>query len=733
MTYHYAAYDTANPAEVAVITRYQAGDDPSAMLRSLKGQSLQSWEWFIVVDSQEPQDEILALCTEEPRIHVVTGGERGWNAGVSATSAPFLCMSELNVELAPTFLEKTIWLVATNPTIAVSNSQSVSGPDRTLWTHGFEQQAHFLEGNFVDPPFVIKRASLELVGDFDPALTATDASWDYWLRLALVGHWGATVQEPLVYYLCGGPGARPLAPDSFHGQLVGHRRQLIGRFPQIALADTQPYEHLQTALPIRNMLAHPPATRRLLILMPWLIVGGAERVNLDLVSYLVARGYEISFATTLTGVEHGWAAEFGRYTSDIFILDRFLRAPDVPRFLVYLLRSRQIDTVMVSNSYLGYQLLPFLRAHCPDITYVDYCHSGDERWNNGGYPRCGAAYQQVLDLNITSSEKVKRWMVGRGADPERIEISYTNVDVERWKPDDAARSRVRAAYGLHDGQLLIIFVGRISAEKRPELLADICRELRQAVGDEFFCAVVGDGPLRDMLAQRIVAHGLSDRMRLLGRLADEDIHAHLAAADALLLPSQVEGISVAVFEAMAMATVPVSADVGGQSELITTDVGFLVPHGPSEVDGYVAALRNLIENQDLRSQMSSAARDRVVQKFPLSAFGPRMEALFEQAEALRRIAPRQAISSGFAQEHTVQALELLRVEGALNYLWAERERWRETSPGTQLASGVPVWWRIRKALAPIYHVAVRSGLTWLVPLRNRLFSLGRRLTQNTHR
>ena len=115
-------------------------------------------------------------------------------------------------------------------------------------------------------------------------------------------------------------------------------------------------------------------------------LGGADKFNLDLLGQLTGRGWEVTCATTLQG-DHSWMPEFSGLTPDIFAMPHFLEAADYPRFLSYLIQSRQIDTVLISNSLIGYQLLPFLRSQFPEVTILDYCHMEDQEWLDGGYPR----------------------------------------------------------------------------------------------------------------------------------------------------------------------------------------------------------------------------------------------------------------------------------------------------------------------------------------------------------
>jgi hypothetical protein len=127
------------------------------------------------------------------------------------------------------------------------------------------------------------------------------------------------------------------------------------------------WETAPEQLPFANLLQKDK--RRLLFIVPFLTVGGADKFNLDFTRLLTQEhDYEITIVTTIPG-DHSWMPRFAVHTPDIFPLHTFLRLPDYPRFIEYLIRSRQPETVMISNSDLGYQMLPWLRSRCPEVVF----------------------------------------------------------------------------------------------------------------------------------------------------------------------------------------------------------------------------------------------------------------------------------------------------------------------------------------------------------------------------
>ncbi len=729
--YSYAPADPSADPDVLVVTLVVSVTDLARQAMALRAQSLQSWQWVIVC-LPSLANRLLPLTTD-PRVQVIPEMHPASVSRrlVQSSSCRFVCTLSADTALAPTFLEKAAWFLATNPHVAFCNAYT-RDESGALWSYGFEQGDRFLDMNYAGATALFYTDDLLATGL--PLPTTDDGAWEIWLQLADQGKWGFTIPQPLILSLY------PLSISPFQSRDPSQRAvqrdrlrarygALHGRFPRVGLTDATPFETISASPVLANQLAKSTITKRILMIVPWLVVGGAERVNLNLISHLTQKDSEISVVTTIIGQKHPWLSEFERFTSDIFILDLFLRLPEFPRFIVYLIRSRGIDAVVIANSYLGYQLLPFLRSYCQETVFVDLLHSYEEVWKNGGYPRASVGYQSQLDLTIVTGDHVKRWMVARGADPERIHICYTNVDVDRWRPDPQRRAEIRTSLGLGEDDLLIVLIGRLTSEKRPLLFAPIIAALRKKTSSRFLALVLGDGPLRGQVERHIRELRLNDVMRTLGRVNDDEVFGYLAAADVFLIPSQTEGVSVATMEAMAMGVVPISADVGGQGELITADCGVLIPHGPHEIDEYARVLARLADDSETRRRMGQAARERVERHFALRDFGPRMEALLEQARELHRTAPRAVIPIELAREWATQIIECTRQEMALDDIWAERESWR-SNPRPHPSLSIPPRQSFRRRMlrfvwaqvAHLYRWGVGRNMRWLVPLKERLVS-----------
>ena len=686
----YAPVDPDDSPIVAIITPfYNTGAVFEETARSVLQQSLQQWEWLIINDGSTTPEAVAMLdryrnC--DPRIRVIdlpvnAGPSAARNRGFQEAVAPYVLLLDSDNLLEPTAAEKWLWFLESYAEFSFVKGYSVGfGAREYLWCEGFHRGDVFLEENQVDMTSMIRKAVHTAAGGYDETIREGLEDWDFWLRCADHGYWGGTLPEYLDWYRRRASHNDRWANWDDAERQRSFRARLRQRYPRlwkqgiprIQLRDHQPMDTVPQNHPWQNTLRKNKP--RLLLLIPWMTCGGADKFNLDMIVQLTQRGWEVSIAATLPG-DSSWLPQFAQHTPDIFTLPHFLRLVDYPRFLRYLIQSRQVDAVMISNSELGYLLLPYLRAYCPDVAFLDFCHIEEEYWKNGGYPRMAVEYQELLDLNVVSSAHLKTWITDKGADPQRIQVCFTNIDVNRWRPNPEQRGTVRRQLKVEEGMPIVLYTGRICAQKQPRVLAETMHRLAHR-RVPFLALIAGDGPELDWLRSFVKKQQISDRVHLLGTVSNERVRELMAAADIFFLPSLWEGISLSIFEAMACGLPVVGADVGGQRELVTSECGVLITRGDEldEAERYAEALASLLQNKDRCQRMGRAGRQRVEGEFRLEQMGKRMASLVGEALRLRSVQPRPTLGMGAGRVCAIQVVEHLRLVAVTDWLWQEREQ-----------------------------------------------------------
>jgi glycosyltransferase involved in cell wall biosynthesis len=283
------------------------------------------------------------------------------------------------------------------------------------------------------------------------------------------------------------------------------------------------------------------------------------------------------------------------------------------RALVALLRRERPDLVHAHMPISGF--LGRLAARLAGVPRVAYTCHGFLFNQPAPWPRRAVAFAmewlggRMTTVLLTVSDE-------EAADARRLGIARDATSVRNgrdpalFRPDPAARARVRASLGVDDATVVIIAVSRLVRHKGyPELLA----AMRDVPGAELW--VVGERLATDRgedMTLLLAAAEATGRVRRLGYRTDVD--ALLAAADIFTLPSHFEGLPMSVIEAM-LTGLPVVATAirGPREQVVDGETGLLVQ--PATIAPLAAALNRLVADPALRAAMGQAARRRAVDRY----------------------------------------------------------------------------------------------------------------------
>jgi len=651
---HYG-YSLASSSElpvISIVTRFFNNDEVfHQTAQSILEQSLQQFEWLIVNDGSTDPNALRILEEyrhKDNRIRVIDhpqnlGLSAARNTGVREARTDYILFLDSDDLLEPTAAEKWWWFLLTHPQFSFVASYHVAfGGLNYLWTGGFHDGALNAEQNRVSMMCMVRKSVHEAVGGFDESIRGGLEDWEFWMRCAAQGYWGATIPEFLAWYRVRAEHSDRW--ENLHEERIKefraylqqcHPRLYQGQFPNPPLQQID-LDLTQVTLECPQVNHLRKTHCRLLLILPWLVMGGAERFALNLMDQLQRRGWQITLVATAPS-EHPWLHEFTRRSEDVFLLPNFLPIKDYPRFLEYLITTRQVDAVMIQGSLEGYRLLPVLRSLFPNLTFLDYLHFVTPDWMDGGFPRLSLLYHDCIDMTVTSCYQVRQWMLNQGADPERMRVCFIGVDPQIWRPNPILRQSERSRLGIGKEETVILYAARLETQKQPQLFIKVLHEL-MLHGVAFYALVAGEGSLKTFLENDIRSYGLQDRVRLLGSIPPDDMPAIMDASDIFFLPSQNEGISQAVYEAMACGLVVVGANVGGQEELVTPECGRLVRFESDEqiLKDFTEILEKLIGDPQSRLQMGINARERILSHFTLTQMGEKMEEFLKEMVERKR-------------------------------------------------------------------------------------------------
>jgi glycosyltransferase involved in cell wall biosynthesis len=209
------------------------------------------------------------------------------------------------------------------------------------------------------------------------------------------------------------------------------------------------------------------------------------------------------------------------------------------------------------------------------------------------------------------SRDLRRHLIAEGFAPDRVKVVYNGVDPGTL-PTPADRATARAMLGIAPDQFVIGTVGRLDPVKDIRTLIDAFAIVHATTGSHL--VVVGDGPERQLLAQRANDAGLGHCISFFGYCSN--VPLALAAFDLYVNSSIHEGVSLTVLEAMAAGLPVVATSVGGNPEVVADDrTGYLVADRTPVA--LADAILRLASNPCIRRAFGTAGRARVEREFSL--------------------------------------------------------------------------------------------------------------------
>ncbi|MFZ9269934.1 MAG: glycosyltransferase family 4 protein [Prochlorococcaceae cyanobacterium] len=211
-----------------------------------------------------------------------------------------------------------------------------------------------------------------------------------------------------------------------------------------------------------------------------------------------------------------------------------------------------------------------------------------------------AAHNQAR-LNLCTSTAMVQELSARGV--KRTALWQRGVDTDLFRPELRSQAmRQRLLAGRSDTGKLLLYIGRLSAEKQIERI----RPVLDAMPDARL-ALVGDGPYRQQLETLFAGSAT----HFVGYLAGEELAAAYASGDAFLFPSSTETLGLVLLEAMAAGCPVVAANRGGIPDIVTDGVNGCL-YEPDGADGgsasLIAATERLLGDATKQRQLGLEAR-----------------------------------------------------------------------------------------------------------------------------
>lgn len=207
-----------------------------------------------------------------------------------------------------------------------------------------------------------------------------------------------------------------------------------------------------------------------------------------------------------------------------------------------------------------------------------------------------SAHNQAA-LNLCTSTAMMQELTEHGI--ERVKVWQRGVDTELFHPDLASEKMRSRLSQNHQDSPLLLYVGRLSAEKEIDRIKPILQAIPHAR-----LALVGDGPHR----QELEKHFADTATNFVGYLTGQELGSAFASADAFIFPSRTETLGLVLLEAMAAGCPVVAARSGGIPDIVTDGVNGYLFDPKADIQDAIDATIRLLEHKQEREVIRQNAR-----------------------------------------------------------------------------------------------------------------------------
>jgi len=269
--------------------------------------------------------------------------------------------------------------------------------------------------------------------------------------------------------------------------------------------------------------------------------------------------------------------------------------------------TRRVDTVITGDVVMYLVLSPLLRLL--GVRHATMAMGKDVVWAQPVYRRLVSWRLPRAPRVLAISEATARAVVAVGVPESRVRVVRLGVEVPGVSVADRAASRreLMGRLGLEGDPVILLALGRLVRRKGVEWFV---REVLPRLDGDLVYVVAGAGEEEGSIRTAVVESGQGARVRLLGRVSDDERETLMRAGDIfvqsnVMVPGDMEGFGLVAVEAAMRGALVVAADLEGlRDAVVTGETGVLVP--PHDAAAWTQMLSVLIADLDRTRAMARA-------------------------------------------------------------------------------------------------------------------------------
>lgn len=606
------------PLVTVIIPCFNYGEFIKQAVDSVLNQTLKNLE-ILIIDGGSSDGKTIPFLRNfsRPKTEIFFRGGRHYvgsnrNFGMARARGKYICCLDADDSLEPTYLEKAVFILETYGFDIVSTATKFVGA-RQGRCDILERPTLLeeLRGNHILTCAVFKKDLWLSVGgfhDFGVGKNHVAEDWEFWVRALADGARVRNISGEYLFNYRIHNGGVSLSSDKSVRSLRHQKKAILKKNKKLINPHSIKNSYLQNA---KNFRCPPSLNaftnagnfidskfkKKIIVFVPYFMVGGAERLLSGLCKYLSMMQWEVIVVSTndydgTFGSSQPW---FSKWSQEVYELPKFLKIYEYFDFVESLMISRSPDFIINAGSQFLYDSVGALSKKHVNTCYVDLL------FNTIGHVASHLKHKKNFQMAFCESDEVFGWYIKNGWPANKVKKLLSGVDLEMLIPPKYKASLPNLV--ITDNEFVVGFSGRLSIEKAPDIFLEIAK-LSGCTNLHF--VMTGAGPMESDLAAKISDLTSNTKFTYLGLV--DDVSRYIASYDVLVLPSRADGRPLVVMEALALGVPVIAANVGALPELVEDGVsGYIIPN--LDPHNFYNKIQLLANSKELHLKMKKSARN----------------------------------------------------------------------------------------------------------------------------
>jgi glycosyltransferase involved in cell wall biosynthesis len=377
----------------------------------------------------------------------------------------------------------------------------------------------------------------------------------------------------------------------------------------------------QSTIPVRK-----PTKRVMMVLWPFIAVGGAETLTLSLLKNPIISS-QFDYITICLFNPPAYLGSLTQAFEEISIAyygaENFADPNTAISAMVFLLKQFDVEVLFVPNgSGFFYNSVQQIKQHLPNLRIVNQVYDHHQGWIS----EYNKARATAIDYHIAPNNNIKAAYVSYGVPENKAPLIYHGIDTDEYSADAKSLMTLnvlKESLRLPTDKLIVTFAARMHPQKRPEDFLEIAKYF--CADQRFHFFMVGDGELSEGIAKKVESDQLLNVTKIDFYSPIRDVYL---STDILVIPSEYEGLPLVLLQSQSMGVPVVATAVGAIPDVVRPNYNGLLISKPGDIDAFCQAIAELADRLDTFKQNCHENKPLLTQEFGITNMCEKYLAVF---------------------------------------------------------------------------------------------------------